>query len=78
MIATEEKLVREMRKDFIKEKKSVTIYYNNENGKWIWSVQVDGTDFWLNSFSTPDRAVRYCNRLVLDWTLIPHPRWEND
>lgn len=54
-------------KEYIKQKSKVWINYNNENGKWVYAVQVCGTDFWLNAFITRDKAINYIikNDLVL-------------
>ena len=43
-------------------KAPVIIVYNNEAGDWQWSVCVEGTNFWLNSFETLEEAERYCNK----------------
>ena len=40
-------------------KTRVWINYNNEAGRWIYSVQVKGTSFWLDSFSTKKGALAY-------------------
>lgn len=37
----------------------VWINHNDETGVWYYSVQVEGTDFWLDSFDTNQEALKY-------------------
>jgi hypothetical protein len=55
--------VNEQIKQYINDPKtSVFLYYNNEATdaeEWMYSVVVDGTDFWLDSFKTEQEALKY-------------------
>jgi hypothetical protein len=55
-------IVKEQIKQYIKDKAEVFINYNNENGEWIYAVQVINTDFWLNAFKTREKAIEYINK----------------
>lgn len=46
---------------FLKIKPPVFIHINDETGEDLWSVQVKGTDFWLDSFKNLYHAMQYCN-----------------
>lgn len=46
----------------LKSKPDVDIYYNNEAGQWLWSVQVYNDDFWLDSFDTREEAIEFCKK----------------
>lgn len=46
---------------FIEDPKTVVfINHNCDIGEWLYSVQVDGTDLWLNSFDTEQEAQNWC------------------
>lgn len=55
-------IVKEQIKQYIKDKVEVFINYNNENGKWVYAVQVKNTDFWLDAFKTREKAIEYINK----------------
>lgn len=38
----------------------VEIYHNNETGKWLWAVQIIGTDEWIDAFLTKEEAINFC------------------
>jgi len=40
----------------------VWVSHNNETGEWLYSVQVYGTDFWLDSFKTEEQASEYIKK----------------
>lgn len=44
----------------IENKSPVEIYYNDDIGKWLWSVQVVGTELWLDSFKEKCEAINFC------------------
>lgn len=45
----------------------VTVYHNNDIDKWVYSVLVCGTDFWLDSFDTELEALQFIkdNSLIM-------------
>lgn len=46
---------------YLKQKVDVTIYYNDENGDWVWAVTVaENPEWWLDAFKTKKLAVAYC------------------
>lgn len=49
----------------LEEKSEVRITYNDEAGKFLWSVVIEGTDFWINSFDSEADAVSYCEEKEL-------------
>lgn len=55
-------IVKDQIKQYIKDKAEVDINYNNENGKWVYAVQVINTDFWLDAFKTREKAIEYINK----------------
>ena len=55
-------IVKDQIKQYIKDKAEVDINYNNENGKWVYAVQVINTDFWLDTFKTREKAIEYINK----------------
>lgn len=60
------------------EKPDIRISHNNETGQLLWSVEVDGTSFWLDSFATKDEAMRFCeiNQLKIVSTSNPYNNGE--
>lgn len=44
----------------MKEKPQVSVYYNNEAGEWWWSVEVVGTEYWIDSFDSEKEAKEFC------------------
>lgn len=48
---------------YIQNKHPVFIFYNNDLGesRWLYSVQVVGTDLWLDSFTEEKDAIKFCN-----------------
>lgn len=40
----------------------VWINHNNEAGEWLYSVQVYGTGFWMDSFKTEKQALKYIKK----------------
>lgn len=38
----------------------VKIIHTNETGKWLWAVQISGTEEWLEAFETEKEATEYC------------------
>ncbi|QWU14285.1 hypothetical protein SAMN04487895_101583 [Paenibacillus sophorae] len=42
------------------EKPDVFIIYGDDAAVFQWSVQVEGTEFWVNSFSTREEAIEFC------------------
>lgn len=44
----------------MKEKPQVAVYYNNEAGEWWWSVEIVGTDYWIDSFESEEDANIFC------------------
>lgn len=57
-------------KYYIDNKYPVSIYHNNEAGEWLWSICVDDTDFWLNSFKTKRDALAYCQKNKIPVTKV--------
>jgi hypothetical protein len=55
----EDKILQEVRNYIDNPNTYVWINYNDEAGLWQYSVQVEGTDFWLNSFATEIEAKQY-------------------
>ncbi|MNL78015.1 hypothetical protein D3C87_2043120 [compost metagenome] len=55
-------VLKEQVQKVLKDKPDVDIYYNNESGQWLWSVQVCNDDFWLDSFDTCEEAVDFCQK----------------
>lgn len=53
--------VEELKKIFLKDPETrVRVYHNNELGEWLYSVVVeDSQGFWLDSFSTEQKAYEY-------------------
>jgi hypothetical protein len=51
---------RELINHHLKQKSPVKIYYNNETGVWQYSIEVIGTDLWLDSFNNKKQAIKYC------------------
>lgn len=52
----------------IQEKTPVEIYYNDEAGRFQYSVQIVGTDFWLEAFVTEEEAIEFCREEGLPLT----------
>jgi beta-galactosidase GanA len=55
-------------REYLENHTNVIIWHNNETaGFWYWSVVVVATDFWLDSFDTKDKAIKYCedNELLI-------------
>lgn len=60
---------RKTAQHYIQTKVPVSIYYNNELGFYMWSIQVKGTDFWIKSFKTKQAAISYCVKNDLPFTV---------
>lgn len=57
-----------MAKEYIKRRVSVYIHNNDENGSWVWSVDVDENHgFWLDAFKTKNEAIIFCRNNKLPW-----------
>ena len=50
--------------------RGVYIHHNNELGRWVWSVAVEGTDYWLESFKSYELASSYVNEAKLTFTKL--------
>lgn len=58
-----EKDVMKQVKKYLKEKVAVNIYYNNEIGRYVWSVTVvSEPEFWLDSFKYKKGALEFCKK----------------
>lgn len=48
-------------KEYLKRKVDVIIYHNNENGSWVWAIDVcENPGFWLNAFEKKEDAIEFC------------------
>lgn len=58
----------------------VHIYFNNENGEWVWAIQKhEDREDWLDSCDTYDQAAAYCE--AMEWVVVSTSsadRWEGD
>ena len=54
--------VKKQVKKYLKKHADVWINKNTETGELLYSVQVLGTDFWLDSFHTLKEADVYCRK----------------
>jgi len=48
---------------------NVIVFHNNETGKWLWSIVLEGTDLWLTSFSNQKKAEDFVKKHKLNYTL---------
>jgi hypothetical protein len=45
--------------------RKVWINYNNETGIWQHSIQIEGTEFWIDSFDTEEKAIIFYHKYGL-------------
>ncbi len=58
--------IQQVIQEHLDKKSAVKIRFNNENGSWVWAIQVlDDPEFWLDAFSTLDEAVSFCQKYDL-------------
>jgi hypothetical protein len=46
-------------------KPNVLISHNNEAGYFQWSVMIEGTDFWIDSFGSKAESIDFCEEVGL-------------
>jgi len=56
-------------KNLVRQKTPVEIYHTNENGAWLWAINSVGTNIWLESYLTEEKAVKFCIRNQLPYTI---------
>lgn len=54
----------------LKEKPLITLHHNNESGEWRWSVVLDGTGLWLNSFNRKESAESFLSGYVDNFRVV--------
>lgn len=58
----------------------VWLYFNNENGSWVWAVRAEkDVETWLEAFGEYDQAVRFCR--LMNWGITGSSAqrgWVND
>ncbi len=55
--------------DFLTQKSPVEIHHTNENGAWLWAIKGVGTDLWLDAYLSEEKAVKFCIKHQLPYTV---------